>query len=129
MLFDTVWLDARLATLRDDLPGLGIVDGGAVAARDGRIVFAGREANLPSGWDARERVRLDGRLVTPGLVDCHTHLVYAGSRAREFEMRLAGVSLTRRSPVPAAASRRPSRRRGRRASTNSSPLPCRASTA
>jgi imidazolonepropionase len=92
MLFDTVWLDARLATLRDDLPGLGIVDGGAVAARDGRIVFAGRGADLPSGWDARERVRLDGRLVTPGLVDCHTHLVYAGSRAREFEMRLAGAT-------------------------------------
>jgi len=92
MLFDTVWLDARLATLRDDLPGLGIVDGGAIAARDGRIVFAGREADLPSGWDARERVRLDGRLVTPGLVDCHTHLVYAGSRAREFEMRLAGAT-------------------------------------
>jgi imidazolonepropionase len=92
MLFDTVWLDARLATLRDDLPGLGIVDGGAVAARDGRIVFAGREADLPSGWDARERVRLDGRLMTPGLVDCHTHLVYAGSRAREFEMRLAGAT-------------------------------------
>jgi imidazolonepropionase len=92
MLFDTVWLDARLATLRDDLPGLGIVDSGAVAARDGRIVFAGREADLPSGWDARERVRLDGRLVTPGLVDCHTHLVYAGSRAREFEMRLAGAT-------------------------------------
>ncbi|MDQ2083650.1 imidazolonepropionase [Xanthobacteraceae bacterium Astr-EGSB] len=92
MLFDTVWLDARLATLRDDLPGLGNVDGGAVAARDGRIVFAGREADLPSGWDARERVSLDGRLVTPGLVDCHTHLVYAGSRAREFEMRLAGAT-------------------------------------
>jgi imidazolonepropionase len=91
-MFDTIWLGGRLATLREDLPGLGVVDGGAVAARDGRIVFAGCEADLPSGWDARERVRLDGRLVTPGLVDCHTHLVYAGNRAHEFEMRLAGAS-------------------------------------
>lgn len=92
MVFDKVWLDARLATLRNELPGLGIVDGGAIAARDGRIVFAGPVADLPSRWEARERIRLDGRLVTPGLVDCHTHIVHAGSRAREFEMRLAGVS-------------------------------------
>jgi imidazolonepropionase len=92
MMFDTIWFDARLATLKDDLPGLGVVEGGAIAARDGRIIFAGTEADLPAGWDARERIRLDGRLVTPGLVDCHTHLVYAGSRAREFEMRLTGVS-------------------------------------
>src|SRR5262249_55147105 len=49
-------------------------------------------ADLPSGWDARERVALDGRWVTPGLIDCHTHLVYAGERAHEFELRLAGAS-------------------------------------
>jgi imidazolonepropionase len=92
MMFDTVWFDARLATLKEDRPGLGVIEGGAIAARDGRIIFAGTEDDLPAGWDARERIRLDGRLVTPGLVDCHTHLVYAGSRAREFEMRLTGVS-------------------------------------
>jgi imidazolonepropionase len=92
MMFDKVWLDARLATLRDDLPGLGVIDGGAVAARGGRIVFAGPRVDLPTGWDARERITLDGRLVTPGLVDCHTHIVYGGSRAREFEMRLAGAT-------------------------------------
>ena len=92
MLYDTVWLDARLATLTLGQSGLGIVERGAVAAKDGRIAFAGPMAELPTGWDAPRRVALDGRWVTPGLVDCHTHLVYAGNRAHEFELRLAGAS-------------------------------------
>jgi imidazolonepropionase len=92
MRFDKIWLDARLATLAPGRPGLGIVERGAVAAKDGRIAFAGPAADLPAGWDARERVALDGRWVMPGLVDCHTHLVYAGERAHEFELRLAGAS-------------------------------------
>jgi imidazolonepropionase len=92
MRFDTIWLDGRLATLTPDRPGLGIVEPGAIAARDGRIAFAGVEADLPTGWDARERIALDGRWVTPGLIDCHTHLVYAGDRALEFELRLKGAS-------------------------------------
>jgi len=92
MRFDKIWLDARLATLAASRPGLGIVERGAVAAKDGRIAFAGSAADLPTGWDARHRVALDGRWVMPGLVDCHTHLVYAGERAHEFELRLAGVS-------------------------------------
>jgi imidazolonepropionase len=92
MRFDKIWLDARLATLAASRPGLGIVERGAVAAKDGRIAFAGPAADLPTGWDARHRVALDGRWVMPGLVDCHTHLVYAGERAHEFELRLAGAS-------------------------------------
>jgi imidazolonepropionase len=88
--FDTIWLDARLATMSG--PGLDVVERGAVAATDGRIAFAGAMADLPAGWDARERIALDGRWVTPGLIDCHTHLVYAGDRAHEFELRLAGAS-------------------------------------
>ena len=92
MRFDKIWLDARLATLAPGRPGLGIVERGAVAAKDGRIAFAGPAADLPTGWDARHRVALDGRWVMPGLVDCHTHLVYAGERAHEFELRLAGAS-------------------------------------
>ena len=92
MRFDTIWLDARLATLVPGRSGLGIVDRGAVAAKDGRIAFAGPMAELPTGSDAAHRVALDGRWVTPGLVDCHTHLVYAGDRANEFELRLAGAS-------------------------------------
>src|SRR5262245_51715120 len=92
MRFDTIWLDARLATLAPGRPGLGVIETGAVAATDGRIAFAGPMADLPSGWDATRRIRLDGRWVTPGLIDCHTHLVYAGDRAHEFELRLAGAS-------------------------------------
>ena len=86
--FDTVWHDARLATFA----GPGIVEDGVVAARDGLIVFAGPRADLPNGWDARERIGCDGRWITPGLIDCHTHLVHGGDRAAEFEMRLAGAS-------------------------------------
>ena len=90
MRFDRVWLNARLATLQDD--GLGIVENGAVAARDGRIAFAGPTQDLPAGWDAGERIDCGGRWITPGLVDCHTHLVYGGDRAHEFELRLKGAS-------------------------------------
>ncbi len=62
-----------------------------VAATAGRIVYAGPASDLPA-LDAAERVDCEGRLITPGLIDCHTHLVYAGDRAREFEMRLQGAS-------------------------------------
>ncbi len=92
MRFDTIWLDARLATLAPGRSGLGIIERGAVAAKDGRIALAAPMAELPTGWDAINRIALDGRLVTPGLVDCHTHLVYAGDRAQEFELRLCGAS-------------------------------------
>ena len=64
---------------------------GAVYAKDGRIAWLGPMADLPrAGHDGAERLDVQGALVTPGLVDCHTHLVYAGNRARELEMRLAG---------------------------------------
>lgn len=92
MQLDTLWLDARLATLAPGRPGLGVVERGAIGARDGRIVYAGPQAELPSGIDATDRKFLDGRWVTPGLIDCHTHLVHGGDRAREFELRLAGAS-------------------------------------
>ena len=92
MRFDTIWLDARLATLTPGRPGLGIVEHAAIAAKDGRIAYVGPTAELPAGWDALERIGLDARWVTPGLIDCHTHLVHAGDRAHEFELRLAGAS-------------------------------------
>lgn len=73
---------------------LGVVERGAVAARDGTVVFAGPEADLPELRLARDAVRIDagGRAVVPGLVDAHTHLVFAGDRADEFAARLRGVS-------------------------------------
>ena len=91
---ETIWLNARLATLAPEMPGLGIVDKGAVAARGGRIAFAGRQDELPSALRERAQriVDCEGRWITPGLIDCHTHLVYGGDRAEEFEMRLAGAS-------------------------------------
>src|ERR1044072_35254 len=89
MDFDTIWLDARLATLAPQRPGLGLIENRAVAARDGRIAFAGPMADLPSGWNAARKIPLDGRWITPGLIDCHTHLVYAGDRAHEVELPLA----------------------------------------
>ena len=92
MRYDRLWRDARLATLDPARPGLGIVERGAVASLDGRIAFVGHERDLPTGSDAADIVRLDGRWITPGLVDCHTHLVHAGDRAHEFELRLAGAS-------------------------------------
>lgn len=92
MRYDTIWLNARLATLDPSRPGLGVVDNGAVAAIDGRIAFAGPAADLPSAWEACEHIALDGRWITPGLIDCHTHIVHGGNRALEFEMRLAGKS-------------------------------------
>jgi imidazolonepropionase len=91
--FARVWLDARLATLAPGLPGLGLVERGAVASRGGRIVYAGPQAELPRDVRAgAETISCGGRWITPGLIDCHTHLVHAGHRADEFEMRLRGAS-------------------------------------
>ncbi|UFZ07722.1 imidazolonepropionase [Bradyrhizobium ontarionense] len=90
--FDRIWHNACLATLREDLAGLGAIERGVVAARDGRIVFAGAQSEFPADVDAPDRIDCEGRWITPGLVDCHTHLVYGGDRAQEFELRLAGAS-------------------------------------
>jgi imidazolonepropionase len=88
-----VWRNARLATLAPGKPGLGIVERGAVAAKDGHILYAGLEREAPSSMlgDA-ESQDCEGRWITPGLIDCHTHLVFASNRAHEFELRLAGAT-------------------------------------
>jgi imidazolonepropionase len=90
--FDRIWHNARLATVRRDLPELGAIERGVVAARDGRIAFAGPQSDFPADADTAERIDCEGRWITPGLIDCHTHLVYGGNRAHEFELRLAGAS-------------------------------------
>ena len=87
----TLWRNARLATFARDASGMGIVESGAVASADGRILFAGVEADAPSLSGARV-VDCEGRWILPAFVDAHTHLVYGGDRAREFEMRLEGAS-------------------------------------
>src|SRR5262245_7551514 len=91
MQVDRLWTGARIATLDPDRPGLGVIEDAAVAARHGRIAWVGAASDLPN-CQAADRIDLEGRWVTPGLIDCHTHLVYGGNRAHEFELRLAGES-------------------------------------
>ncbi len=74
------------ATLRE---GYGLIEDAAILIHEGRIVWVGPRSEAPSGQFAHD---CGGRLVTPGLIDCHTHLVYGGNRAHEFEKRLTGVT-------------------------------------
>jgi imidazolonepropionase len=90
---DRLFRNARLATLEPGRDGLGVIEKGAIACRHGRILYAGPEADLPSELATDPAiVDCEGRWITPGLIDCHTHLVHAGDRAREFELRLNGAS-------------------------------------
>ncbi|UGV28413.1 imidazolonepropionase [Rhodopseudomonas boonkerdii] len=92
MTFDILWTNARLATMTEGQPGLGIVENGCIAAKDGRIAFVGATFDLPAAADTAKRIDCGGRWITPGLVDCHTHLVYGGHRANEFAMQLEGAT-------------------------------------
>jgi imidazolonepropionase len=85
---EQLWINARLATMADD--ALGLVDDGVVAAANGRIVYAGPAAGAPA--TAQKVTDCEGRLITPGLIDCHTHLVHGGNRANEWAMRLEGAT-------------------------------------
>lgn len=87
------WLlgNARLATMQPGTGSFGLLDDGAVAIDGGTIAWCGAEGDLPADF-AFERVDMGGRLITPGLIDCHTHVVFGGDRAREFELRLEGAS-------------------------------------
>jgi imidazolonepropionase len=85
----TQWTNARLATMAGN--DLGVIEHGMIAALDGKILYAGPGAEAPQ-FSAGETVDCGGRWITPGLIDCHTHLVHAGDRAHEFELRLAGAT-------------------------------------
>ncbi|KRA57277.1 imidazolonepropionase [Caulobacter sp. Root656] len=91
MRCDRVWSKARLATFAADRAGIGAVEDGVVASLDGRIAYAGSAAEAPA-LEAAETIDCEGRWITPGLIDPHTHLVFGGDRAHEFELRLAGAS-------------------------------------
>jgi imidazolonepropionase len=89
--WDLLLTDASIATLAADTPKYGEIANGAIAISDGSIAWIGPQSDLPSTTAATVR-SLSGRWLTPALIDCHTHLVFAGSRADEFEQRLEGVS-------------------------------------
>ena len=88
----TVYRDATLATMRPGGAAYGLLPDGAVAVDRGYIHWAGPAAECPAHFRAWRRETLGGRLVTPALIDCHTHIVHGGDRAAEFQMRLEGAS-------------------------------------
>ncbi|HXV25381.1 MAG TPA: imidazolonepropionase [Alphaproteobacteria bacterium] len=90
-LWDHLWIGGRLAAMTPNRP-YGVIEDGAIAAKNGRIAWIGPQAELPARTDAREVHPLEGAWVTPGLIDCHTHLVHGGDRAGEFELRLKGAT-------------------------------------
>jgi imidazolonepropionase len=88
--YDIVLTNAHLATMQGDDP-YGMIPCGAIAVKDGRIASVGPASAVPAN-SVDGVIDLGGRWVTPGLIDCHTHIVYAGNRAHEFEMRLQGAT-------------------------------------
>jgi imidazolonepropionase len=89
--WDSLWTNVNLATMAEGGAPYGAVENGALAIRDGRIAWVGAASELPHR-DAGEVIDGAGGWLTPGLIDCHTHLVFAGDRSGEFEQRLQGVS-------------------------------------
>lgn len=90
--WDRLWIEANLATMTG--PSLGIIEDGAVACVGGRIAWVGREADLPASRKrtAVEVHRCGGAWLTPGFIDCHTHIVFGGDRTDDFRRRLRGES-------------------------------------
>ena len=91
-MWDRLLVDCRIATF-EELPGnpLGLINNGAIGIADGKVVRVGKRTEL-AGFRAKDVVALGGAWVTPGLIDCHTHLVFGGTRADEHAMRRAGAS-------------------------------------
>lgn len=91
--WQTLWVNVNLATMTDNSNSYGTIENGALAISEGKIVWLGQQKDLPQyNAQALELIDGKGKLLTPGLIDCHTHLVYGGNRANEFEMRLQGKS-------------------------------------
>lgn len=84
-----LFTNATLATMVD---GYGLIEGGALVAEGDSIAWVGQMCDLPQAHRALPAHDCEGRLVTPGLIDCHSHIVFGGHRAAEFEMRLNGAS-------------------------------------
>lgn len=93
-MWDMLYLNAHLATMVRGGAPYGAIEDGAIAVEDGKIAWLGRQIDLPGKPEKLSRAQIDcsAQWLTPGLIDCHTHLVFGGNRAREFEMRLEGAS-------------------------------------
>ncbi len=93
-MWDSLWVNAGIATMVPSETPYGALEDAALGVADGRIAFCGKLGDLPGkpGQLAKETHDLEGRWLTPGLIDCHTHAVYGGDRAAEFEMRLEGAT-------------------------------------
>ena len=95
---DTLWINAKLASMTNSDVPYGLISNAAIAIHDGRIQWLAEMTELPAKYlencatSGTEIYDCQGQLVTPGLIDCHTHIVYGGNRAKEFEMRLNGAS-------------------------------------
>jgi len=91
--WQSLWLNIHLATMTEGSSGYGVIEQGAIAIADGKIAWLGQECDLPD-YDNNKVAVIDGQgqWMTPGLIDCHTHLVFGGNRAAEFEQRLNGAS-------------------------------------
>lgn len=91
--FDAIWVNANIATMTNNGNAYGAIKNGVLAVKDGIITYIGDRAGLPT-FDTSSTLLYDAaeQWLLPGFIDCHTHLVYAGNRANEFEMRLNGAS-------------------------------------
>lgn len=89
--WDSLWVNIHLATLAEN-EGYGEIRDAAIAVSDGKIAWLGSRADLPAGYQTKCQHDGKGVWLTPGLIDCHTHIVYAGNRSDEFEARLNGVA-------------------------------------
>ena len=89
--WDLMLRNARIATMQDNDVAYGVIESAALGIADGNISWIGPESELPDGVNCKT-LSLNGRWLTPALIDCHTHLVFGGDRAEEFEQRLSGVS-------------------------------------
>lgn len=93
-MWDSLWINVHLATLVGNENPYGAIFNGAIAVKGGKIVWLGKEESLPDSPKnlATQVFEMDGEWITPGLVDCHTHLIFAGQRADEFSRKLKGES-------------------------------------
>jgi len=92
MELTTIWKNVSLLTMRENDKPYGLIQDGAIGTMAGKIAWVGEANDLPHLSDNVEIISCGGHVMTPGLIDCHTHLIYGGTRAAEFEQRLQGVS-------------------------------------